>query len=75
MGATALTSTLVPVAAVEDSELHGISTFGDLKYAPGFSQFDYVNADAPKGGMFSHVSPGAIFNQNLHIQFFEQLYT
>jgi microcin C transport system substrate-binding protein len=23
---------------------------GDLKYPPGFKQFDYVNAKAPKGG-------------------------
>ncbi|NOT70002.1 MAG: ABC transporter substrate-binding protein [Hyphomicrobium sp.] len=29
---------------------HGLSIFGDLKYAPGFKHFDYVNPDAPKGG-------------------------
>ncbi len=29
---------------------HGISVFGDLKYTPGFTHFDYVNPDAPKGG-------------------------
>ena len=29
---------------------HGLSTFGDLKYPAGFSHFDYVNPDAPKGG-------------------------
>ena len=29
---------------------HGASLFGDLKYPPGFKQFDYVNAKAPKGG-------------------------
>ena len=29
---------------------HGMSAFGDLKYSPGFEQFDYVNANAPKGG-------------------------
>jgi len=32
---------------------HGISTFGDLKYPAGFAHFDYVNPDAPKGGVFS----------------------
>jgi microcin C transport system substrate-binding protein len=32
---------------------HGISTFGDLKYAADFKHFDYVNPDAPKGGEFS----------------------
>jgi len=30
---------------------HGMSTFGDLKYSPGFDHFDYVNPDAPKGGV------------------------
>ncbi len=32
---------------------HGLSAFGDLKYDAGFSHFDYVNADAPKGGTFT----------------------
>lgn len=29
---------------------HGLSTFGDLKYPPTFTHFDYANPDAPKGG-------------------------
>lgn len=29
---------------------HGLSAFGDLKYPPDFTHFDYVNPDAPKGG-------------------------
>lgn len=29
---------------------HGIAMHGDLKYGPGFTHFDYVNPDAPKGG-------------------------
>lgn len=29
---------------------HGIAMHGDLKYPAGFSHFDYVNPDAPKGG-------------------------
>lgn len=29
---------------------HGISIFGDLKYPSTFTQFDYVNPHAPKGG-------------------------
>lgn len=32
---------------------HGISAFGDLKYAADFEHFDYVNPDAPKGGAIS----------------------
>jgi hypothetical protein len=30
---------------------HGLSLFGELKYAPGFPRFDYVNPDAPKLGV------------------------
>ncbi len=29
---------------------HGVSVFGDLKYGPDFTHFDYANPDAPKGG-------------------------
>ncbi len=29
---------------------HGIAMHGELKYPQGFSHFDYVNPDAPKGG-------------------------
>ncbi len=44
--------------AADDSEdqtvtSHGISAFGDLKYSQTFEQFDYVNSDAPKGGLMS----------------------
>ncbi len=47
--AIALGATLMAGAAAAEPR-HGISTFGDLKYGPGFSHFDYVNPDAPKGG-------------------------
>jgi microcin C transport system substrate-binding protein len=29
---------------------YGLSLFGELKYGPGFTHFDYVNPNAPKGG-------------------------
>jgi microcin C transport system substrate-binding protein len=29
---------------------YGISLYGEFKYQPGFTHFDYVNPDAPKGG-------------------------
>ena len=60
--------TLAPASLAKAAERpanHGISAFGDLKYAPDFKQFDYVNAETPKGGVFSYVSPTRIFNQNL----------
>ncbi|WP_299809139.1 extracellular solute-binding protein [uncultured Roseibium sp.] len=43
---------------------HGLSVFGDLKYGPGFTHFDYVNPNAPKGGTFSFTAPYWYFNQN-----------
>jgi len=38
---------------------HGVSAFGVLKYPPDFTHFDYVNPDAPKGGVFSSQGTGA----------------
>jgi microcin C transport system substrate-binding protein len=45
-------------------ESHGMSAFGDLKYPADFKHFDYVNPDAPKGGVFSQMAPTRQFNQN-----------
>jgi microcin C transport system substrate-binding protein len=39
---------------------HGLSTFGELKYPPGFTHFDYVNPDAPKGGRMVTIGTVAI---------------
>ena len=46
-------------------ERHGLSAFGDLKYAPDFKAFDYVRPDAPKGGTFSHTAHNTSLNQSL----------
>jgi microcin C transport system substrate-binding protein len=54
----------VPTHAADDSERHGISAFGDLKYPPDFPHFDYVDPRAPKGGAFSQIGPNRMFNQN-----------
>ena len=35
---------------------HGYALWGDMKYSPGFTQFSYVNASAPKGGELRLVS-------------------
>ena len=37
-----------PAGAAENS--HGLAMHGDLKYPAGFTNFDYVNPNAPKGG-------------------------
>jgi microcin C transport system substrate-binding protein len=46
------------------AEVHGISAFGDLKYAADFPHFDYVNVDAPKGGTFSLIPSSRAYNQS-----------
>src|ERR1700712_4362739 len=54
-----------PAAASEaGGEVHGLSVFGDLKYPADFHHFDYVNVNAPKGGLFSTVPSTRAFNQS-----------
>ncbi len=45
---------------------HGTSIFGELKYAPDFAHFDYVNPNAPKGGSFSQIGPTAAYNASFY---------
>jgi len=52
------------IHAAEETETHGISGFGDLKYPADFPHFEYVNPNAPKGGTFSHISGVRQYNQN-----------
>jgi microcin C transport system substrate-binding protein len=55
-----------PAAAIaaDETETHGLSGFGDLKYPAEFKHFDYVNPDAPKGGVFSYIGGIRQYNQN-----------
>ena len=53
-----------PLVGFANTERHGLSVFGELKYPPGFASFDYVKADAPKGGRFSFSAPSWLYNQN-----------
>ena len=48
----ALAAMLAPAWAA-----HAYAQFGDIKYPAGFSHFDYVNPDAPKGGEIRMVPP------------------
>jgi microcin C transport system substrate-binding protein len=61
LGASSLRPAFAADAA---SEAHGISAFGDLKYPADFQRFDYVNPDAPKGGLFSLIPPTRAYNQS-----------
>lgn len=42
---------------------HGISVFGDLRYPPDFTHFDYADPDAPKGGELRLIPSEAYLNQ------------
>ncbi|HEY3910608.1 MAG TPA: extracellular solute-binding protein [Stellaceae bacterium] len=42
----------------------GMSLFGDLKYPPGFTHFDYVNPQAPKGGAIRYSAIGTFDTLN-----------
>jgi microcin C transport system substrate-binding protein len=53
-----------PIRAQDSPLRHGMSAFGDLKYPADFKYFDYVEPNAPKGGIFSHVGSTRAFNQN-----------
>jgi microcin C transport system substrate-binding protein len=65
LGAAALASAGArPARAFEAPERHGMSAFGDLKYLPDFKHLDYVNPNAPKGGLFSQIGPTRLYNQN-----------
>lgn len=64
-GATAAYGLMKPWAwAAGRTGLHGLSIFGDLKYPPGFTHFDYVDVDAPKGGRMNFQPPYWLYNQN-----------
>lgn len=66
LSAAAGVSAALPVRAQQtQGERHGLSAFGDLKYPPNFPHFDYVNPNAPKGGVFSQIGSSGQINQNL----------
>jgi microcin C transport system substrate-binding protein len=62
-GAVGLPARAQPAQVGGEAERHGMSSFGDLKYPQDFAHFDYVDPKAPKGGVFSQIGPGTIYNQ------------
>ena len=44
---------LASAVSAETTISHGYSPFGELKYPADFAHFDYVNPDAPEGGLFT----------------------
>ncbi len=44
--------------ALAAEPVHGLAMHGDVKYAADFTHFDYVNPEAPKGGVLKQASFG-----------------
>ena len=53
--------------ASEPAWRHALSLFGDIKYPADFKRFDYVNPDAPKGGVARLISIGTFDNFNIAV--------
>src|SRR4051794_2233984 len=54
-----------PLAAQEAQWRHGAALLGEPKYSAGFKQFDYVNPNAPKGGLVRLGAQGTFDSFNL----------
>jgi microcin C transport system substrate-binding protein len=54
-------------AAGEPAWRHALSLFGDVKYPVGFKRFDYINPDAPKGGVVRQIVIGTFDNFNIAV--------
>ena len=66
------TATILPAASPAQAQAtgepawrHALSLFGDIKYPAGFKRFDYVNPDAPKGGVARQLEVGTFDNFNI----------
>jgi microcin C transport system substrate-binding protein len=53
--AAAGASSRLDPAPAQEAERHGMSAFGDLTYPADFQHFNFVNPNAPKGGVFSEI--------------------
>jgi microcin C transport system substrate-binding protein len=62
-----ITSSAQAQSATEPVWRHGLSLFGEIKYPVDFKRFDYVNPDAPKGGVARMISLGTFDNFNIAV--------
>jgi len=63
----AIESASAQSAGSEPAWRHALSLFGDVKYPADFKRFDYVNPDAPKGGVARTISLGTFDNFNIAV--------
>ena len=72
LGITAGAAPIAPAEAQsgggEPAWRHALSTFGDVKYPADFTRFDYVRADAPKGGTVRQFELGTFDNFNIVVE-------
>ena len=66
-GLSAVSPAKAQTATGEPVWRHGLSLFGDIKYPADFKRFDYVNPDAPKGGVARQISVGTFDNFNIAV--------
>jgi microcin C transport system substrate-binding protein len=55
---------LLAAGTAQAAPSEGMSLFGDLKYKPGFTHFDYANPQAPKGGTMRYSAIGTFDTLN-----------
>jgi microcin C transport system substrate-binding protein len=67
IGLPAVSPARAGTASAEPAWRHALSLFGDIKYPAGFKRFDYVNPDAPKGGVVRMISIGTFDNFNIAV--------
>ncbi len=53
---------LVCAMTGEARAAHAYAQFGDIKHAPGFAHFEWVNPQAPRGGEIALVAPTRLTN-------------
>src|SRR3954454_21314263 len=68
LGLTANVSAIAQSAPDGLKWRHGVSTFGDIKYPADFKRYDYVNPDAPKGGVVRMFESGTFDNFNIVVE-------
>lgn len=66
-GLPAIETAQAQSATGEPGWRHALSLFGDVKYPPDFKHFDYVNPDAPKGGVARQILIGTFDNFNVTV--------
>src|SRR5262249_25225343 len=60
--AVAAPSSIIKARAEEPAWRHGMALLGELKYPAGFKHYDFVNPQAPKGGVVRSLAIGGTFD-------------